>query len=357
MVALTLFIQVMIRFLLYLVFLFAVNTNASNASTNTLTPDLPSSSILPLSSLKNPVYETQSSLRDPSVYKDKNGYHLYYSRFDQSRGNWGNDSAWSVREVLTPDFVHYENDHAISPDGYASPGDVVFWGGRYVIPYQKYPGTPKELCFSESKDLKSWTSPKSFLGEALSLPWNVMKRAIDPSFVIDGNTLHCFFIGSRIVPTLDGHGTMHANLLGHAITTDPELKQWKILTTDKPLIGTSDSAPDGVENIMVFKTGKEWTMIYSEGLTHQHLARATSPDLVNWKLQGPIQLSPQSWMKSRYGAPYVFSDGNGGWVMILMGEAARKQVENAKGEVAGKTTLGLLTSPEGKTWTLLPEKH
>ena len=303
------------------------------------------SNALDLSSPKNPVYETRFNLRDPSVYKDKNGYHLYYSQYDEHSGGWMSESAWSVREVLTPDFLHFEYDRPLSPDGYASPGDVVFWGGRYVIPYQKYPGSPKELCYSESKDLKTWSAPVFFLKEANSLPWNGLKRAIDPSFVIDGDTLHCFFIGSATVTTGSGSAKVKANLLGHAITTDPELKKWKILTPEKPLIGTSGTAEDGIENVMVFRTGKEWTMIYSEGLAHQHLARATSPDLINWTLQGPINLTSQNWMKAKFGAPYVIPDGKGGWVMILMGTAADQ-----------RTTLGLLTSPDAKNWTLLPEK-
>jgi sucrose-6-phosphate hydrolase SacC (GH32 family) len=48
-------------------------------------------------------------------------------------------------------------------------------------------------------------------------------------------------------------------------------------------------------------------------------------------------------MAHRYGAPYVWPDGDG-WIMILMGENAES-----------RTTFGLLTSPDGKAWSLLPE--
>jgi sucrose-6-phosphate hydrolase SacC (GH32 family) len=84
-------------------------------------------------------------------------------------------------------------------------------------------------------------------------------------------------------------------------------------------------------------------MVYSEGLVHQHIARATSPDLMTWTETGPIELPVQKWMARRYGAPYVWADGDG-WVMILMGENA-----------AGRTTFGLLTSHDGVQWSLLPE--
>ena len=292
--------------------------------------------------LHNPVWATKDYLRDPSVLKTKEGYLLFYSRFNHALGPWNAANTWSIGCVFTRDFVHFENDHDISPLSCASPGDCVFWHGRYLLPYQRYPLKPVELCFSESGELKTWSAPKPFLTEALQLPWNKEHRGIDPSFVIEGDTLHCFFVGSAMVSDATGKETK-ANLLGHAITRDPLLKEWQILTPDQPLIGTSDRAPDGVENIMVFKTGNFWTMIFSEGLAHQHLARATSPDLVNWTQSGPVAVPVQKWMAHRYGAPFVWPEGDG-WMMILMGEDAN-----------GKTTFGLLSSPDGKEWKILPE--
>jgi sucrose-6-phosphate hydrolase SacC (GH32 family) len=238
--------------------------------------------------------------------------------------------------------VHFENDHDVSPKGHASPGDVIFWHGRFILPYQSYPATPTQLVFSESPDLQTWSVPKVFLSEARFLPWNKRKRVIDPTLVLDGNVLHCFFIGSASLTNSAGK-IFQANLLGHAITRDPRLERWEILTTNVPLLGVSERAPDGVENIMVFRTGDHWTMIFSEGLVNQHLALATSTDLNHWKLEGPIELPRQKWMTRKYGAPFVWRDGPV-WRMILMGENA-----------ASRTTFGLLTSPDGKKWTLLPE--
>ena len=170
----------------------------------------------------------------------------------------------------------------------------------------------------------------------MELPWNDAHRVIDPSFVVDGDTLHCFFIGTTMKPT-------KANLLGHAITHDPKLEHWEILTKDASLLGRNERAPDGVENVMVFKTGDCWTMIYSEGLAKQHLARATSTDLIEWKFDGPIEIPRQKWIARKYGAPFVWRDGDQ-WLMILMGT-----------DEHDRTTFGLLTSSNGKSWTLLPE--
>ena len=290
--------------------------------------------------LRNPVWTSTNNLRDPSVLKSADGYHLFYSRL--AGKNWGSADSWTIAQVSTKDFVHFENDRDVSPKGHASPGDVIFWHGRYILPYQTYPSTPTQLVFSESPDLMAWSAPKSFLTEARFLPWNTHQRVIDPTLVLDGEVLHCYFIGSATVTNAAGK-TLRANLLGHAITRDPKLERWEILTTNAPLIGVSERAPDGVENIMIFRTGDHWTMIFSEGLANQHLALATSADLMTWKLEGPIELPRQKWMAHKYGAPFVWREDNQ-WLMILMGENA-----------ASKTTFGLLTSPDGKKWTLLPE--
>jgi sucrose-6-phosphate hydrolase SacC (GH32 family) len=268
------------------------------------------------------------------------GYLLFYSRLAGT--NWASPASWSIACAFTRDFVRFEMDRDVSPKGHASPGDVIKWHGRFILPYQTYPATPTQLCFSESPDLQMWSEPKPFLTAARFLPWNTLHRVIDPTLVVNGDTLHCWFVGSANVTNAAGR-TLRANLLGHALTRDPKLDQWEILSTNAPLLGVSERAPDGVENVMIFRTGDHWTMIYSEGLANQHLALAISTDLREWNVAGPIDLPRQKWMQRKYGAPYVWRESDQ-WLMILMGQNA-----------AGKTTFGLLTSPDGKQWMLLPE--
>lgn len=149
---------------------------------------------LNLDSLRNPVWTAPDNLRDPSVFKTSDGYRLFYSRY--TVGPWSNPANWVVAGVFTRDFVRFEHDRDLSPKGFASPGDVVSWHGRWLLPYQCYPASPVRLCFSESTDLKTWSAPKFFLEAAAELPWNTARRVIDPTFVVDGDTLHCFFVGS-----------------------------------------------------------------------------------------------------------------------------------------------------------------
>jgi sucrose-6-phosphate hydrolase SacC (GH32 family) len=297
---------------------------------------------LPYPSLRNPVWQRCDNLRDPAVLPFKDGYQLFYSRF--SNAQWDQPENWSVARVFTRDFITFEGDADLTPKGFASPGDPVEWGGRWVLPYQSYPVNPARLFFSESADGEIWSAPAPFLAEVNDLPWNTRHRAIDPSFVVDGDVLHCFFVGSCWRPDIAGlprEAVRHANLIGHAITRDPQLKQWQMLTPQEPMLGISAAAPDGCENVMVIRTGQQWTMIYSEGLTDQHLAVTQSPDLMTWTRLGAIDLPRQPWMARRYGAPFIWREPEG-WVMILMGE-----------DDARRTTFGLLGSPDGVHWRLV----
>jgi hypothetical protein len=297
---------------------------------------------LDLSALRNPVWVSKDNLRDPSVLKTPEGYQVFYSRLSGGQGGWAHPTNWAVACAFTRDFASFGGDRDVSPKGFASPGDVVRWHGRWLLPYQSYPASPVRLCFSESTNLSDWSPPRVFLDEAARLPWNGQRRVIDPTLVVEGDTLHCFFVGSAVHQ--DAHQkSVRANLMGHAITRDPKLAVWEILSRDTPLIGWSERAPDGVENTMIFKTGDHWTMIYSEGLADQHLALATSSNLREWQLKGPIPMVRQSWMARKYGAPFVWREENQ-WLMILMGTNARD-----------RTTFGLLASPDGAHWTPLPE--
>ncbi len=292
--------------------------------------------------IQNPVLAQEDNLRDPAVLPVAGGYHVFYTRY--SNRTWEAKENWSVAAAFTRDFVTFENDRDVSPKGFASPGDPIRWHGRFVLPYQVYPVPPARLCYSESQDGEAWSPPRFFLPQANQLPWNTRRRAIDPTFVVDGDTLHCYFVGSCDTEGRTARQLAHANLLGHAVTTDPRLEQWKILSTNEPLIGRSATAPDGVENVAVFRTGDHWTMIYSEGLAEQHLAYALSRDLYNWQLKGRIELPMQPWMSAKHGAPFIWREGNSFW-MLLMGEAE-----------AYRTTLGLLTSDDGLQWRTMPPR-
>lgn len=295
--------------------------------------------MLETTGLSNPIWRRADDLRDPAIMCAEDGYVLFYTRL--SNRDWSKEENFAVAAVFTKDFVTFEKDRDITPKGYASPGDPVTWHGQCLIPYQSYPKHPARLFYSELRgqpDAHYWADPQPFLPQASNLAWNIQRRAIDPTLVVDGDKLYCFFVGS------DDSKAPRANLVGEAVTQDPDLRDWEILTPDEPLIGRSERAPDGCENVTVVRTGDVWTMIYSEGMLHQHLAYAQSPDLVHWEFKGPIDLPVQKWMARRYGAPAVWQE-DGQWFMVLMGLDEEE-----------RATLGLLTSPDAIHWTPLPQE-
>lgn len=293
-----------------------------------------------LTGVMNPFWLRSDNHRDPFVLKTQDGYYLFYSR--HVGPEWGGEERWAIARAFTRDFRNFSDDRDISPKGFASPGDVVQWHGRLVLPYQSYPLPPHRLCYALSGDAgRTWSDPVYFLDEARQLAWNLDRRLIDPAFVVDGDTLHCYFVGSSGW----GGGGTRANLLGHATTRDPQLRDWTIHSMQQPLMGMSEFAPDGVENVVVFRPGNEWIMLLSEGLNEQHLAYATSPDLCRWTRGGRIDLPVQYWMRHRYGAPCVWREQDI-WYMVLMGEETPQH----------RAFLGLLASRDGLNWMLAPER-
>ena len=288
------------------------------------------------SRIRNPFWERSDNVRDPAALPVEGGYWIFYTRY--SNDIWTRSENWAVARAFTTDFVTFEGDRDISPKGFASPGDPIRWHGRTVLPFQVYPTPPARLCYSESTDDHQWSDPTFFLAEANALAWNTRGRVIDPTLVLDGDTLHCFFVGSCDTEGETPERLAHANLLGHAVSMDPGLRKWEILTKDAPLIGRSETAPDGVENVAVFRMDDLWTMIYSEGLAKQHLALAESPDLVNWTPRGPVEIPHQQWLKAKHGAPFIWKEGEI-WLMLLMGQNDQ-----------GRTTLGMLYSRDGIRW-------
>lgn len=152
--------------------------------------------------------------------------------------------------------------------------------------------------------------------------------------------------------------------------------RWRILSRAAPTVGVSSRAPDGVENVAVFRRGlvrgvvadgsagtdgsagepggtsgsggHEYVLIYSEGLRAQHLAYALSADgMETWRDGGAIAIAPAAWMAGRYGAPFVWSEA-GCWWMALMGESELKLHASA---------VGLLYSADGSTWHVLAERE
>ena len=288
---------------------------------------------LPAADLTNPVWSPDFHVRDPAVVPVTGGYDVYFSRY--RFGEWKDPANWTIGRVFTKDFSSFEDRGDVSPTGFAAPARPGTRHGRQILAYQRYPSKPVELVYATSTDGAVWSAPTTFLSDANQLAWNTRKRVIDPTLVVDGDRLVCFFVGTT-------DKDMQINLVGVAETRDPDLKTWTIVSRETPLIGPVPGVPDGAENIDVLRDGDHWTMIFSRGLRNQHLAYGVSKDLLTWDFRGDLPLTPQPWMARRYGAPSVWKEGDT-WRMLLMGEDPKAVAR-----------VGLLSSPDGIAWTLLP---
>lgn len=221
----------------------------------------------------NPIFTLREGrVRDPAVLLSADGgLELFFTHFrgKNPKSMWGGEAVkkYAVRRVhATADWASIGEPLDATPAGYVSP-DVVTWANRTILAYTAYPdralgGKTSGLYYSRRLDRAKlgWSKPRPFLPEALELPWNTARRAIDPTLVVgpDGR-LHCFFVGAAHLPDAPTDGgrrdgekggnekggkRRRANLLGHAVTSDPELREWRVLTREAPLLGVSARAPE-----------------------------------------------------------------------------------------------------------------
>lgn len=356
--------------------------NASTDDASGAAGGVPECTIGLTAGLRNPVYELRPRdgieirVRDPAVHlTGAEGVHheMFYTLYaGEPKKMWSDTSGYTVSAVRTADWHSFSEPEPVTPTGFCSPDAPVQWKGQTILAYQAYPdkalgGPVSGLFFSvrlserKGDEPARWGPPTPFLEEALTLPWNTIGRTIDPTlFVGPDGKLHCFFIGSQWMPSRadDGKGprrkSKKANLMGHAVTDDPEMRRWEILTRERPLLGVSERAADGVENVAIFKRRDgRFQMIYSEGLVAQHLAYATSSDLYTWEDGGQLQLDLEqhSWLEGRYGAPFVWRErASGCFMMALMGEYSMKSAYH-------RSAIGLLSSADGVRWQLLPPNN
>lgn len=271
-----------------------------------------------LRELTNPLIARSDNLRDPAVSRKGDEWHLFYTRF--SNDDWNRAENWAVARLRTRDWIHFFDDRDITPKGFASPGEVVSFHDRYLLPFESYPEHPSGLYVSFSADKENWSEPAAILEEARELPWNSYGRAIDPTFVVENERIWCFFTAS--VPGGGGRG--RANAIGLAYSTDPELSRWEIVSANGPIISPTPEIPDGVENLTVYRRKDHWEMLYSLGLKGQRIARMWSRDLIHWHDPTLIDLERQWWCERVQGAPCMIPDTDENTILLMGSDRHRR---------------------------------
>ncbi len=245
--------------------------------------------------IKNPVWRLpRMHLRDPAALVHNGKVHLWFTYYDPKK------RTWHIGQSATEDFLSFEKIRIVSPNGYASPGNVIRVGEEWILCYQQYRTFPHYLCIARSKDLKNWSEPEKIFNTGPDNQWNIDKRTIDPLIVRWKDTFYCYYTGSTRWGRKSGH-----NLIGVAVSKD--LKQWKDASPDKPVIGADRpyEQPDGNENNWVLRHEGRWFMLYSASLRHQKIAYALSDDLIHWEKKGLCNVKAFPESSERFGAPVV----------------------------------------------------
>ena len=281
--------------------------------------------------VRNPVWHLDDiDLRDPAVWIQDGLAHLFFTHYDFRR------RLWHVGAATTRDFITFSDIRLVSPEGYASPGNVVRDGEHFVLCYQQYRTFPHTLCLSWSDDLVSWTAPVSVFNTGPENLWNLDGRVIDPYLVHDGERWFCFYTGSTRWGKPSGH-----NLIG--VATSVDLRHWEDLSLERPAIGVDFAweEPDGNENNCVVRRDGRWFMLYSASLARQRIAWAVSDDLVTWEKGGLCDVPSHPAASSRFGAPFLIEElgEEGTTYMIYQGENA-----------AGRMSLLILASNDLIHW-------
>ena len=246
-------------------------------------------------------------LRDPAVFIHDGIAYVFFTYYDFK------NVSWRVGMATTDDFVAFSEIKLISPEGYASPGNIITVGDTFVLCYQQYRNFPHTICLTRSGDLYHWSEPEVVFNTGDDNAWNIDRRVIDPYLVACENRYYCYYTGSTRWGRSSGH-----NLIGVAGSKD--LKNWHDLTPHSPAIGVDFDweQPDGNENNCVIRKGKQWFMLYSASLVNQKIAWAVSEDLIRWKKGGLCDVPIMNASVGHFGAPFIIEglSGNDIWHMI-----------------------------------------
>jgi len=119
----------------------------------------------------------EADLRDPAVFLHDGIAYVFFTYYDFR------NITWHIGMATTEDFVSFSDIALISPEGYASPGNVVEVDGEFVLCYQQYRDFPHTICLSRSSDLRRWSEPEVVFNTGPENKWNIDGRVIDPYIV------------------------------------------------------------------------------------------------------------------------------------------------------------------------------
>lgn len=139
----------------------------------------------------------ESHYRDPAALYHEGEFHLFFT-VNQAR-----DEARTLVSFLgtsrSRDLVEWSEVEILTPEdrklNYSSPGNVIRYGGEWIICLQSYPTTrggyigdsSARLFIMRSRDLETWSAPELLRVKGPGVPLEEMGRMIDPYLLEDKN--------------------------------------------------------------------------------------------------------------------------------------------------------------------------
>jgi hypothetical protein len=234
---------------------------------------------LNLNALTSPILfrgDATTAYRDPAVLYDNGTFWLIisYVTIDPDKKAY-DQLAWTKSQ----DLIHWTPVVPFTPKdrhlNYSSPGDIVRFGGQWVLCAQTYPrpngerygNADSRLWLFRSADLEHWSEPELLQVKGPDVPREKMGRMIDPFLIQDKddpNTWWCFYKQNGI-----------------SLSWSHDLKNW-----------TCFGRINAGENPCVILDNGEYVLSHSP-TTGIGIKR--SSDLKNWRDEGVLMLGEKDW--------------------------------------------------------------
>ena len=228
--------------------------------------------------------------RDPTVYYRDGVFHLFCSYCTTEFRDDGFTRYVQIGMTRSRDLMHFEPIRALTPKdvslNYSSPGNIVFWQGKYRMCCQTYccengertGNSRSKIWLTSSDDLEHWDEPRLLRVKGDDVPVEEMGRMID-AFLIqnpEGEWL-CFYKQN-----------------GVSFSKSKDLEHWTFL-------GHAESG----ENVCVIRDGDLYRLWDSP---RNGIGEKVSRDLIHWEDTGRLHVFGQRewpWAQGRISAGYV----------------------------------------------------
>ncbi len=208
---------------------------------------------------------TDQNYRDPAAVYHDGVFRLFFTVNRPRRG--GKSMVSFLGTSTSTDLVNWSEVKILTPEdpllNYSSPGNIIRFGGEWIICFQTYPipgdgltgdGTAR-LFIMRSKDLENWSEPELLRVKGPDVPREKMGRMIDPYLLEDKDEpgkWWCFYKQNGVsmshtrdfktwtyfgrersgenvcVVIKDGkYLLMHSPRTGMGLKVSDDLKQWK----------------------------------------------------------------------------------------------------------------------------------